>query len=321
MVLLLACGSSSSKRPIDADTDIPVEPVVVAPEIRWVADGRTFVSRDGRPMSVVIESSYDGSPSLARATRENPWDVFDPISKRYIAVFRNGDNRHGLYAVGPTPTEVLIDSAPEELASEPAAWGVMSADGMLLYLSTGANAYVAKRKGQSLTFGKPRNVGFEIGVVHDVSPDGTLVLASGHLPIKWGNSADIAAPRRVGIFRVDEAGQAKQDLSATHRPLEAYVQMPTFQDDGAGVVFEGDDDIDTGDRLFVYRFGSNLEEVHPSADTDKDFNTPCATFDGRIAFWESVPGKYLLRVYDPRSDQTQTVHDEWLPFTGYVRCR
>lgn len=316
-----ACGSTQS--PVSSDDAGQPDAqgsVSVAPEIRFVTGGQTLLSRGpGEEATTVIQSSY---PGLVRAWQDNPWDLFDPISNEHITAFRTSGNQHGFFAVGSgQPTEVLFDAVPSELAAEPPAWGVMSADGMLVYLSTGTTAYVAKRKGQTLTFGNLEELVFDIGLIHDVSPDGTLVLASGHLPIKWGTPTDIAAPRRVGLFEIGDDGQVVRDVSAEHAPLESFMQTPTFLGDSRGILFEGDDDIDTGDRLFIYRFGAEIEELHPAALQDDDFNTPCAMSDGRIAFWESMPGEYLLRLYDPEAETTETVHDQWLPYTGYVRCR
>ena len=324
LVCVSACGSRQSPTELaDAGRADASVPAIAEPEIRFVRGGQTLLSRGpGQVATVVIDSSYAGPPVLARAWSDNPWDLFDPISKQHLAVFRTSGNQHGLFAVnGDQLVEVLFDELPSTLTEEPPAWGVMSADGMLVYLSTGTRAYVAKRKSEALAFGAAQELGSDIGIIHDVSPDGTLVLASGHLPIKWGTPTNIAAPRRVGIFEIDEDGRVTRDVSAEHPPLNDYMQVPTFLGDSRGLLYEGDDDIDTGDRLFLYRFGSEAEELFPTPLQDQDFNTPCAMSDGRIAFWESVPGEYLLRLYDPQLDTTETVYDQWLPFTGYVRCR
>ncbi len=319
-----ACGSSQSKTatPDAVESDAAL-PVAAQPEIRFVAGGQTLLSRGpGQVTRVVIKSSYAGPPVMTRVWLGNPWDLFDPISKRHIATFRSSGNQHGLFAVdGDNLIEVVFDKLPSVLTDEPPAWGVLSADGRLLYLSTGTRAFVAKRKGESLAFGAAQELGLDIGIIHDVSPDGTLVLASGHLPIKWGTATNIAAPRRVGIFEIDEDGRVARDVSGEHAPLNEFIQVPTFVGDSRGILYEGDDDIDTGDRLFLYRFGSSAQEVFPAPLRDQDFNTPCAMSDGRFAFWESMPGEYLLRLYDPASDTTETVYDQWLPHTGYVRCR
>jgi hypothetical protein len=298
-------------------------PVSTEPEIRFVSADQTFVSRgDGQPPTLAIASTYSGPPAIGRASSDNPWDLYDPISKRHIAVFRLPDDRHALYSVSATlAEEVLFDSLPDVLVDEAPAWGVLSADGRLLYLSTGTAAFVAERKGDTLAFGPARELAFDVGLIHDVSPDRSLVVASGHLPIKWGTPTDIAAPRRISLFEIAADGSLVRDLSAEHPTLTDYVQTPTFMGDSRGLVFEGDDDIDTGDRLFSYRFGDEPVEVFPDALEDQDFNTPCVLSDGRSAFWESKPGEYLLRLFDPVANTTSTVHDEWLPFTGYVRCR
>lgn len=298
-------------------------PAAPEPEIRFVVAEQTFLSRgNGQPATLAIASTYAGPPMLRRASADNPWDLYDPLSDSHIAVFRLPDDRHALFSVsGASAEEVLFDSLPQELVDEAPAWGVLSADGRLLYLSTGTTAFVAERKGDTLAFGAARELAFDVGLIHDVSPDGSLVVASGHLPIKWGTPTDVASPRRISLFEISEDGSLQRDLSAEHPALTDYVQTPTFMGDSRGLVFEGDDDIDTGDRLFSYRFGADPLEVFPEALEDQDFNTPCALSDGRIAFWESQPGEYLLRVFDPAANTTSTVHDEWLPYTGYVRCR
>lgn len=324
LVFVSACASKQSPSELtDAGAVDASIPVIVEPEIRFVTGGQTMLSRGpGQAARVVIESSYSGPPALVRASSDNPWDLYDPISKQHIATFRTAGNQHGLFAVdGDQLVEVVFDELPSVLTEEAPAWGVMSADGMLIYLSTGTRAFVAKRKSEALAFGVAQELSSDIGIIHDVSPDTTMVLASGHLPIKWGTPTDIAAPRRVGIFAIDQEGRVTQDLSAEHPPLSDYMQVPTFLGDSRGLLYEGDDDIDTGDRLFLYRFGAKAGELFPDPIQDQDFNTPCAMSDGRIAFWESRPGEYLLRLYDPQLGTTETVHDQWLSYTGYVRCR
>lgn len=323
LIVLGACGSEKANTAADAGRDDASVATAAEPEVRFVTGGQTFLSRGtGEQAIVVIDSTYAGPPVLTRAWFDNPWDLYDPIQKLHLATFRNSEFEHGLFAVtGDALSEVRFDALPSALTEEPPAWGVMSADGMLVFLSTGTSAYVAKRKGQALEFGAAQELSSDIGIVHDVSPDGTMILASGHLPIKWDTPTDIAAPRRVGIFEIDASGMVTRDASPDHAPLGDYMQVPTFLGDSRGVLYEGDDDIDTGDRLFLYRFGSAVEELFPAASQDQDFNTPCAMPDGRIAFWESMPGEYLLRLYDPALDTTETVYEQWLPYTGYVRCR
>lgn len=331
-LLALGCGSSTTPQTtvdasldanLDASPDANEIPTAPDPEFRFVTDNQTFtVKAPGQSPRLVIASEYS-SPQLSRAWRENPWDLFDPVSGLYIAPFEKADGSYALFAVGDgaPPVPVPFDSTPAGLFEEPPAWGVMSADGSLIYLSTGTSAYVARRSAESLSFGVAVSVGFDVGLVHDISPNGQLAIASGHLPIKWGLPADVAAPRRMSIFEIADDGTFSRDVSADHAPLDDYLQMPTFVGDSLGLVYEGDDDIDTGDRLFTYRFGETPTEIYPEAVRDNDFNTPCAMQDGQIAFWESMPGEYLLRVYDPKTDETATLNDAWIPYSGYVRCR
>ena len=112
------------------------------------------------------------------------------------------------------------------------------------------------------------------------------------------------------------------DVSSQYSPFTSlYAQAPHFLQDGSGLVFEGDDDANTGDHLFLYKFGGAVKEFTPKPFTDMDFNTPCALADGRVAFWESVDTSYYLRVHDLAANTTKSAVTTAFPFSGYVRCR
>jgi hypothetical protein len=303
----LYCGTRASAPPV---------------QVRFVVDGKTHRSDlHGEPAKVVVAESY---PGLTRTTRENPWDLFDPMTGKYLVAFRAADGKHGLYAIAgatATPELVQFDSIPSTLTEAPPTWGVLSSDGALLYLSGDGGAYVAHRKGKGLAFGALNPTGFGAQIIHDVSADRKLAIASGTRAIKWDNPFDVVAPRQMSLYTLKADGTFAEDVTAKHPPLAEYMQSPVFLPDSQGLLYEGDDDIDTGDRLFLYRFGSAPTELAPAAVRDRDFNTPCMTRDGRVAFWESGRKQYLLRLYNPADNSTVTVHDAWLPFSGYVRCR
>jgi hypothetical protein len=296
--------------------------------VRYVVAGATRqVDLATGETTVVLAATY---PGLRRARRETPWDVRDPVTARYVAQYeQEGDaaagRRFALWSVAAgedVPQPVPFDG-PVAPFDAPLASAVMSPDGQRLYLCGAGGALVAARKGRTLAFAAPEALGGGVSIVHDVSPDGALAVVSGHVPFKWGDPANVVAPRQVSVFRLDGRGHLAGDATRAVYPfLEGrFVQTPSFAEASA-ILFEGDDDDpDAGDHLFIVLPGaSSARALVPAAVAKRDFNTPCAIRGGPIVFWEAHAKRYLLRAFDPRAGETVTLSG-WMPFSGYVRCR
>ena len=148
-------------------------------------------------------------------------------------------------------------------------------------------------------------------------------MVSGVRDYKWGNPGYVVAPRLMNLYTLAADGTLAQDVTGAHPTFgDVYTQSPHFRWDSDTLVYEGDDDIDTGDRIYTYTLSTKaFEQVFPAAVHDMDFNTPCALPDDRIAFWESWNTDYQPRLYDPGTMLTTTLLDVWVPFSGYIRCR
>jgi hypothetical protein len=319
LVIATGCGASSS-HPVTT-RDANGRRVTTASPIRYVVDGATIrvdASVPGR--ATVLAATYSG---LDRATNQNPWDLYDPVSKRFIAQYTGRGGAFLWSVAGGAPERVFFEGMEAEPAfQEPFVHGVLSADGKLVYLSTEKAAYVARRTGEGLTFSALRPLGHDVQLVHDISWDNQRLVASGHRPTKWGDPANVVAPRMVSVFGVAADGTLGADLTAEYPALQTdYIQAPSFMSDSRSLLYEGDDDIDTGDRLYVFRPGEGQKELSPDAVEDRDFNTPCVLPDDRVVFFESADRGYLIRVHDAEAGTTETVDDTWYPFSGYVRCR
>jgi hypothetical protein len=344
----LACGGSNAGRPggngpggetpdggASSDGGVLVAPdggVVVSPDggavvipptdpqIRFVSPGNDTIRVDPRTMqsSTVLARSY---PGLTRTRDENSWDLFDPVTGRYIAQYQ-GNGGQFLWSVnGDAPQKVSFDGA-SSIFDDVISWGVMSADGQRIYLSTGGGAYVATRKSAKLEFSSPVALGHGVKIVHDVSRDDTRAVVSGNRPIKWGVAMNIVAPRQVSIFALNADGTLGADETSDYAPLASnYIEVPSFLSDSTTLLYEGDDDIDTGDRLFLLAPGGQEKEIFPQPLSAQDFNTPCALPDDRVVFWESDAHIYTLRMFDPKANQTVTAYNVSQAFTGYIRCR
>ncbi len=294
---------------------VPLELRYVAARVTRAVDATTLAQRD------VLAATYPGG--LSRTTAGTAWDVRDPVTGRYYAQY-SGGGKNGLYSVGSDGKAELIpfDGNVTSLFAQALYWGTTNYAGDRLYLSGRGGAFVARRKGADLAFEAPVSIGKEVEVVHDLSPDGKLAVVSGVKPYKWGDAENIVAPRMYSIFQVNADGTFGADVSAQHAPFTSlYAEAPHFLQDGSGLVFEGDDDANTGDHLFLYKFGGAVKEFVPKPFTDMDFNTPCALADGRVAFWESVDSAYYLRLHDLSANITKSAVTTSFPFSGYVRCR
>jgi len=318
------CGASNS-HPASNSQPVTAGDVngaaMVASQIRYVVEGATVrvdLRVPGR--ATVLAATY---PGLERATNQNPWDLYDPASKQFIAQYTGRGGAFLWSVAGGAPERVPFEGMESEPAfHESFVHGVLSADGKLVYLSTAKAAYVARRTGDGLTFSALRPLGHDVQLVHDISWDNQRLVASGHRPTKWGDPANVVAPRMVSVFAVAADGTLGADLTAEYPALQTdYIQAPGFMSDSRSLLFEGDDDIDTGDRLFVFRPGEGQTELSPEAVEDRDFNTPCVLPDDRVVFFESADRGYLIRVHDAAAGTTETVDDTWYPFSGYVRCR
>ncbi len=294
---------------------VPLELRYVAARVTRAVDATSLVQRD------VLAATYPGG--LTRAMAGTAWDLRDPASGRYYTHYMGG-GKNGLYSVGADAKAVQVpfDGNTTALFAQPLFWGTSNYAGDRLYLSGRGGAFVAKRKAGDLAFEAPVAIGKDVEIVHDISPNGTLAVVSGVKPFKWGDAENIVAPRMFSVFEVNPDGTFGNDVSAQYAPLTSiYAQSPHFLQDGSGMVFEGDDDANTGDHLFLYKFGSPAKEFVPKAFQDMDFNTPCALSDGRVAFWESVDSAYYLRIHDLAANATKSAVTTSFPFSGYVRCR
>lgn len=293
----------------------PLELRYVAARVTRAVDANTLAQR------VVLAATYPGG--LSRAVAGTAWDVRDPVTGRYYAQYTGG-GKSGLYSVGTDGAAELVvfDGNTTSLFADALYWGTSDYAGDRLFLSGRGGAFVARRKGATLAFEAPVALGKSVEIVHDVSPNGALAIVSGVKPYKWGDAENVVAPRMYSIFKVNADGTLGADVSSQYAPFTSlYAQAPHFLQDGSGVVFEGDDDANTGDHLFIYAFGGAVKEFVPKAFTDMDFNTPCALADGRVAFWESVDSAYYLRLHDLAANTTKSAVTTSFPFSGYVRCR
>ena len=290
------------------------------PQIRFVTPANDTIRVDVKTLqpTTVLAKSY---PSLTRTRDENSWDFFDPLTGRYIAQYQ-GNGGQFLWSVnGDAPQKVDFDGS-SPIFQDVISWGVMTADGQRVYLSTSGGAYVATRKSQKLEFSAPVALGQGVNVVHDVSRDNGRAAVSGNRLIKWGIAMNVVAPRQVSIFALNADGTLGADKTSEYPPLASnYIEVPNFLADGTSLLYEGDDDIDTGDHLFTFRLGGQETELSPQPLAAQDFNTPCALPDDRVVFWESNNHDYTLRMFDPKANTTVTVHPQSQAFTGYIRCR
>lgn len=290
------------------------------PQIRFVTPANDTVRVDPKTMqsSTVLAKSY---PGLTRTRDENSWDLFDPVTGRYIAQYQ-GNGGQFLWSVkADAPQKVSFDGS-SSIFDDVISWAVMSADGQRVYLSTAGGAYVATRKSANLEFSAPVALGQGVKIVHDVSRDNTRAAVSGNRPIKWGVAMNIVAPRQVSIFALNADGTLGADKTSDYSPLASnYIQVPSFLSDSTTLLYEGDDDIDTGDRLFLFKPGGQEKEMFPQPLSAQDFNTPCALPDDRVVFWESDSHIYTLRMFDPKANNTVTAFNTSQAFTGYIRCR
>lgn len=317
----LVLGCATAARPPVSARDASGR-TVPADQIRYVVDGATLLVRPSKlgTHSQVLPASLEGRK---RATNQNPWDLFDPVTKGFVAQYEGIDGFY-LWSVGTDgPKRVEIDRMESEPTfRSPFVHGVLSADGSLLFLSGSRQAFVAVRTGKDLAFSALKPLGQGVQLVHDISWDGTRVVVSGHRPAKWDDPTNVVAPRMASVFEVRSDGALGRDLTAEYGPLSSvFVQGPHFMADSRSLLYEGDDDIDTGDRLFVVSPGQGERQLSPEAVMDRDFNTPCVLPDDRVVFFESADPGYLIRMYDERSGSTVTVDERWYSFTGYVRCR
>jgi hypothetical protein len=289
------------------------------PQVRYVNPNNESIRIDAKTLQpkTVLARTY---PGLTRSRGDNPWDLYDPITGRYIAQFA-GQGGSFLWSVdGDAPQKVTFDG-PQTIFQDTIAWGVMSADGQRIYLSTEGGAYVATRKSAKLEFSALVPVGKNVKIVHDVSADGKRVAVSGHRPIKWNTPTDIACPRMVSVYEVNADGTLGADKTGDYpRLASGYIQEPSFYYDSVTLLYEGDDDLDTGDHLFQLKPGEMEKEIVPQALSAQDFNTPCVLPDDRVAFWESDNHVYTLRLYDPKANKTVSL-SQGMAYSGYVRCR
>lgn len=306
--------------------DVDGGPVVIPPsdpQFRFVTPQNQTVRVDARSLqfATVLAGSYAG---LTRVRDDNPWDLFDPVTGRYVAQYSGNGGQYLWSVAGDAPKRVEFDQIDQTSVFKGAiSWGVLSADGKLVYLSTPSGAFVAVRKGAGLEFSALKPVGQGVKMVHDVSRDDKRAVASGNRAIKWGSQTNVVCPRLVTVFDVNTDGTLGADKNADYPPLQSdYVQSPHFLADSRSLVYEGDDDINTGDHLYTFSVGGSQVELRPQPLVDRDFNTPCALPDDRVLFWEADSSSvYTLRIFDPKASTTVTGRAQGYPFSGYVRCR